>query len=1782
MNRPDPTVEARRAPELFAQLAARARLWLPGWQPVGAAPDFIEALLRIAAKLESEVAERLDRTPAKAALGLLDWLAIRPQAGLAARLPVVFGLSDRAVNALLAVAPVRIQANAGDTPVAFETQQDVQLVLSPIVQLVGANLVDDVFDLPPASVLSVASPEPAPAEWLLTSDAPAGSARVQLAPALGLGAGMVLRIGAALYVVSADPTGDLVPLDPPLASGAAAGTQVVEVRDFAPFAATVLNRQVHALYIGDDDALNLETAATITVDAAGLPSDLDWRYWGKTSDGDPAWLPLAAEPAAPGILLRKSSTAPFEPLEIHGVQTRWLRATAPGGDREPTTLQSLGLKIASVPLPSAQDSAATDDPGAASAGTGSDGSSGVDASSDVAAAPKLEAVANTTAIVLNDKFYPFGQIPRQFDAFYVASPEAFSKSGATVTIAFRMSDATSGPSVLVPMRDGGFRVFGVGRDGALHQYVLSPGEPLRLRYLGPARPALSGDDAGGAAASTPRFLGADWRMPPAVASQDGRLLIAVWSGADVWAWTQSIEEPSQGRWSYCGTLPGSADGARVRQLVALGGDGSTELALLAVAGKDKEGTLYDSVLSWQANEVAAPGKVELRAPWTRIAAASPAARWQRIAPVLRASAGPWGAALRDVFFALDADGHVALFGSNGDERTWKRLELPGEAIRDRAWSPDFTPLAVLSGVEESVAPLHGTLELAGVRKREEKSSDDKLLYYSWRDATISGADTVLKDEHSVEDVDLSGTVVGAGPALAPAPDTGPAAASRWSALLTLNHDHARSLARWPAASDSVDRFDVPSQIGLPNTSPAVAGARLIVPGANRDILIATVKDGASQQLSIASGTLSDAFVTTDELAEKDVLEFDAGRCVRADAGRQVDFMSGSWLYLPGIPLDGDQAKHYVVDSADLTFSARRRVRQGKGVLWTSAASPDAFETGMRLLLEWSADGKQRLQTCIIETVKAESRKAKAVVIEVDAIPDVPNRDTEITCLGYRNAPPEIGFEVHPTFELPPQKEAQQLLTKGRVIRFAAQDIAPREQTVSGILPPQSPARVVLSDAWTQRPASGAEMAFSVDTTLADWQPFTGDVSTNPALSWEYWNGAGWWKLDAARSLRDTTGNLKTSGTLQFMVPDDMARTNVIGRDSYWIRARLVGGDYGRERYTIVTTPPANSDGTAPSEMQTQTAVLDTDDIHAPIVLQMTLAYQRDESVPPQHVISFDNGSWRDQSEANRSGAAVVEAFVSLRTRLGRFDGTASGSAGANSNVTVTAGPCCAPCTAAARAASGVSAAASTTTGVSATPGTPADRALFVAFSKPLSGGPIRLLLLVADSAEASDVPLVVEALRNNRFEPLIIEDGTRGLLESGVVTLSLDTSPTLTELFGMAGYWLRVRPRDATAATAWAPRLLGAYINAVWAHAAETQEMEVLGSSDGSPSQTFALSRPPVLSGTLELRVLEPLGDEEMDALRAQGGEAAVLDDVFAMPGRWVRWTEVDDPGDAGPDERVFALDFASGAIVFGDGLHGAIPPAGRDAVVAFSYQRGGAAGGNAVPAFGPLDLVTPLEGVESVVAVDAGAGGADPENAATLRRFAPSQLRNRGRAVTRADLEDLALGSSPDIAQARALNSAQGIKLVVAMRGQQPLPDRAQRRALSRYLLSMASPLLARPAALNVIGPRLVSFRVVLTVRIDMLDVAGRVAGVASERMRALFDPATGGADGYGWPLGAVPDADDVAAALVDIDGLSGIATIDFEPDGAGELPPAFAPDQLAWLVADGVQVHFLDAAAT
>lgn len=1648
MNEPhQPPVEPRRRAELLEELRARARAWLPGWDLDPALSDFGGALFEIAARFSADVAERLDRSGEKTTRGLVDWLGIGGAAPRAARVPVVFKLADKTPRPVFAPAPVRLRADAGGAAVMFETESELTLAPARLAALVAADPDADAFYLPPPGIASVQSGPALPDRWRTRSFAAGGSAVLQLDPALGLEADMLVEVadpaaaGKQQYrVVGVDK--DIVTLDRPLEApdGLAPGSAVTRVRLFAPFAPGARNRQLHALYIGDAELFNLDSAAIISLEGLdGLPGGTKWEYYGKGAKAGVDWQDLPPAPTDyPGLALSKPAGA-LEALKVGAVEgKRWIRARV---DRPQELLSIEQIRVAlNPPL---KDKCPFGQP---------------------VRKGGVEVVANTAPQVLGEQVYPFGRDPRQFDAFYIGCAEAFSKPGAQVALTFDLAAPSMRTLALVPLANVDAQVIaGVGQDGYLHLFTVDGGKAALLHA--PVQPQAL--DAGGAGrGAKPIVLDGREGQPARPAAWIGsnrEFFVAVAAAANVWVWHEFLasDDPSRkSEWIDYGAVAGGGPAVPIVDLVQAGG------SLYALRG----GLLYRRELGgtagWQKLEPTFGPALQAEAPLVALA------------PVLEAGTGHIDPATVPALCAVAAGG-AAYFGWLGNDPQVLHFDL----------------LEDLPAVDHALRPLCLAMAANGNQRgflaiALESAGGGRLVSF----LSAPGAQPGLRQ--GIQGTTSHGPALGAAQIVGR--DFGVAMLDGQAAVFVALNDR---LVEWTPLSGSPPLAVLawPTDFGQARGAPLVVGGRrIIVPGPRGDLLTGDIVD-EDDRATLDADKFRDAVVATVALAVDDTVALDLSPdpsdYARLDsAGAQHD-----GKYVSALPAaKSGLASTVRLYKTSAAGSTAPRVADKKDTL---QAGDKELKRGVVVLVRYDTDRREN------RVAKVTGAAATRLVVFEKELPE-----GEVE---YWLPAGDAVLQPVVILDRALADRWKQELAGKQPIHFDGLD--PAEQTASMIAQDASGVTLLLPAPWKRQPVTGVHAW--VRNARLEWTRQLGDTSNNPELSWEYSNGTGWWKLPG---VEDRTANFQRSDSVTFSVPDDLAESEWVGKKDYWIRARLVGGDYGHE--VVSATSRLDKDTGATIQQVTR----DTSAIRAPVVLKLTVSYNISARLP-ESVLSEDGAAFRDQSEANKVSGAAVEAFVPLAEMLRRLDGTPA-------------------------------------------PG----RALYLGFEGTLQGDALKLLVLAAAGSGAV-APVRVEVLRGTRFEPVGAADDTRGLSETGLLSMALPAAAEPAPLFGRTLGWLRVRPSAAGAGQAWMPALRGIYLNAVWARAAETQAEEMLGSSDGAPLQQVQLARPPVLERTLELRVREPLGDQEREGLLAAGVDVQSRDG--ALGGDWVLWKQVSDPSDSGRGDRVYAFDESSGVIRFGDGLHGAIPPIGRDAIMAFAYQRTDLAGdmapANAIAAGSTLAMVTSIEGVEGALAADDAAGGMPAETPARILRAAPSRLRQRGCALTAHDLEDLALALFREVAQARTMASGTATRLVLVARAADPRPAPALLREARRELLEKAPPALAVPGAFEVSGPRLRPFQVTLKLAAASFDHAARLADQARKALRAWFDSTAGGRDGQGWPLGERPDEVGIAACLLGLeylDGVLGVQVTELAADGAVRPLGTLRPDELALLADDGI----------
>jgi hypothetical protein len=168
----------------------------------------------------------------------------------------------------------------------------------------------------------------------------------------------------------------------------------------------------------------------------------------------------------------------------------------------------------------------------------------------------------------------------------------------------------------------------------------------------------------------------------------------------------------------------------------------------------------------------------------------------------------------------------------------------------------------------------------------------------------------------------------------------------------------------------------------------------------------------------------------------------------------------------------------------------------------------------------------------------------------------------------------------------------------------------------------------------------------------------------------------------------------------------------------------------------------------------------------------------------------------------------------------------------------------------------------------------------------------------------------------------------------------------------------------------------------------------------------------------------------------------------------------------------------------------------------------------------------------------------------------------------------------SLDVAQVRAIARGPSVDVIAVMRGADPKPSPAVRREMLSYLVGLATPSLGARDRIAIDGPTAIVVRISLALAITAIERSGTVGREIAKRLAALLDPATGGLDGAGWPLGARLEPYEVSAALDGVPDLETILRMDIarqnDDRSVTPLDARLGPADLLVLGPDSLEFEF------
>ena len=399
----------------------------------------------------------------------------------------------------------------------------------------------------------------------------------------------------------------------------------------------------------------------------------------------------------------------------------------------------------------------------------------------------------------------------------------------------------------------------------------------------------------------------------------------------------------------------------------------------------------------------------------------------------------------------------------------------------------------------------------------------------------------------------------------------------------------------------------------------------------------------------------------------------------------------------------------------------------------------------------------------------------------------------------------------------------------------------------------------------------------------------------------------------------------------------------------------------------------------------------------------------------------------------------------------------------------------------------------------------------------------------------------------------VLTEGTGGFnYPVGTTEVGLPPMHEPTTIAGKTMYWLGCRVvepphgRDRYAA---APRIEEVSVTAIGVLTPARHCMlighELLGTSDGTPGQTFTVLHAPALE----------LGPGEHV-------EVSDRDQLF-----YEAWEEVDTFAGRLPDEHVFRFDAATGEVQFGPPIrvpggwqqHGAIPP--KDARIMMSgYRHGGGLPGNVER--GRLTVMRkPILGVASVTNPRPAHGGTDLETVDEANLRAAEELGTHHRAVTRRDFERIACLPSR-VARARCIKPDPRGPIVVQILPFSERPDGRHRHddlVASDGLLADVTAVLEAAcllgASVHVTPIPLRMITVAVEVQMTPTSSADDLQARICDALHVYLNPFVGGdlhavsgeraGTGSGWPWGRDLSQSEIRALVLAVPGVERITIL-------------------------------------
>ncbi len=428
------------------------------------------------------------------------------------------------------------------------------------------------------------------------------------------------------------------------------------------------------------------------------------------------------------------------------------------------------------------------------------------------------------------------------------------------------------------------------------------------------------------------------------------------------------------------------------------------------------------------------------------------------------------------------------------------------------------------------------------------------------------------------------------------------------------------------------------------------------------------------------------------------------------------------------------------------------------------------------------------------------------------------------------------------------------------------------------------------------------------------------------------------------------------------------------------------------------------------------------------------------------------------------------------------------------------------------------------------------KAVYIALSKPLDKGPIRIEASPVFT-ESSDTKalykLQYHGVKSGRegWHDMRHEDETDGFTVNGLISFMAPGLMTPAQRFNEHKFWIRIVPIGSENGLIHPQkyhRNINLRMNGVSVTQQETLEAEYFSTTSIQPNTRLTLSRAPLLDAEVWINELGYVSESYAAELKSNCPNDVRIehDKNGERAGVWIRWKQIESFANPHSDMRVYTLDIEQGLITFGDGKTGKIPHSELEEFIEVKYRLGGGIEGN-VAALKINKAVMGIPFLERVYNGNPMWGGLSSEWNVTAEKRICNFLRHRGMALSVSDIKAIVMASVRDVYDIQ-ISGKDGFLNISILPNTFPyqtshfyeIKNRAE-QALENTL----SHTVCTQQRYDIKAPVHVAYSINMDVAVTLASDYIKALSSWQERLDAYFHPLSGGVVGRGWKIGDLPD---------------------------------------------------------